>query len=257
MEDQANQQETLEVVEDQNSDESPNQEVSERTAEQIEKLKKHNKELQEERDKYKSVFDATRPPQPQTPSTPSAQDYSHLNQDQVNNVFSGLIDENGYVDTNKLGYLLNDMNNRAIRAEQEAKAAREESRQSVRDFEESQAVRAAHAQFPELDPKSDKFNSDFFDSVTNEIIGQWRRGEKEDLMKAADKWHKRMFPRQESSEDKLKREQGQQARAVINTTPSRSAGRNQSSATEHADLVKRTRAGDTSALKERLEAIGQ
>jgi len=239
-------------------EESQDAQPSERTAEQIEKLKQHNQELKNERDQYKNVYDALRPKEvaQEAIAAPTSDQFSHLNQQQVNDAYAGLIDSEGYVDVNKLTGILTNLNDRAQRAENEAQQARRESRKSVRDFEESKLIQQTHRKFPELDPQSEKFNKDYFDYVTNELIGQMRRGEDEDLLAAADKWHKKIYGTPETKEEQKQREQGDNARVLINTTPQGGATRQQASMADEADLVRRTREGDPDALKERLKRIG-
>lgn len=241
------------------------EDTSERTKEQFTKLsssnkelKKENDEVKKERDNYKNVLESLRPNPEPKPAVPSPQNYPNLSQGEIDNIAQGLVDQNGYVDMSRLDAILRETSNRAVRAEKAALAAQQESQKTVRDFEESAKMREVHKAYPELDPKSDNFNEDFFDAVRNELVGQMLKGQKEDVDVAAEKWHKRMFGKKEteSKEDKAKREQGQEARAVINTTPSASSTRNRTTATDQTDLVQRTRLGDRSALKERLERSG-
>lgn len=256
-----------EVTQPEENQEEPKKD---RTKEQFDKLTQSNQELKKERDEYKNILESLRPNSPNTPQekqeppsvqAPSANQYSHLNQQQVDSITDNFVDDNGYVDVRKLNQFLQDTNQRAIRAEQAAQQARQESRRTVQDFEESNTVKQAHEKYPELDPKSDSFNEEFYDSVRNELVGQMLSGKKEDLLQAASKWHKRMYgPEKKAQKEKEKqeeaqRQEGQQARAAINTTPTGGA-KNRMSMADHDNLVYRTRKGDRNALKERLERSG-
>src|SRR3990167_4203721 len=95
--------------------------VSERTAEEFEKLKAHNTELKQKLEVYKtktSVLDDLRPsdevPLPPTPG---------LTQTEVKEIKSNLVDENGYVDVARLEATLKAADDRARKAEAQAQQA--------------------------------------------------------------------------------------------------------------------------------------
>lgn len=232
--------------------------TNERTKQEFEKLKETNKELKKERDSYKNVLDSLKPDKPITPPAPNippASNYSHLDQNKVNEIAKSLVDDNGMVDMNKLTSMLVEANTRAANAEHEAKSARQESKKTLEDFEETELMRKVHNKFPEIDPKNDKFNEELYDSVRNELVGQMLRGEKEDIWKATEKWHVRMFGKAVPKEAVKKEKEANEARKAISQTPS-GAATNRYSTADHDDLVRRTRLGDKNALKERLERSG-
>lgn len=238
--------------------------AKDRTKEQFDKLKNNNQELKKQNEHYKNVLQSLRPDviepaKPVTPTTPDAKDFSHLNQAQVENITQGLVDENGYVDMGKLSKILQETNERAIRAERAAQAAQSQSTKTVRDFEESSVMQQVHKDYPALDPKSDQFDEEYYDSVRNELVGQMLKTGKEDVPAAAKKWHERLFGKKEpveTKEEKQQREQGEQARALINTTPTGNVTKNRTSSNDLEYLRTQTRLGSQSALKERLERAG-
>jgi hypothetical protein len=119
------------VEEEKPVEEAPKEEeVNDRTKQQFEKLTEHNKNLKKENEelKRKNVLDSLIPepeaPQfPQEPVTnriPLKEQYPGLTQKQIEETFTGLVDENGYVDTGLLIGTLKDLQNRNIQAERRA-----------------------------------------------------------------------------------------------------------------------------------------
>jgi hypothetical protein len=250
--------------------EEPKEEkTKKRTKKQFKKLTKSNKELKKERDQYKSVLDSLKPkvppvqPQQPTRDVPQAETYSHLKQDDIDDVFSGMMDKEGYVDGNKLMGALKSMNERAVRAEKQVetinKSVDARLRQQ-RDFEESRIVREVHEKHPQLDPESDDFNEEYFDSVRNEMIGQMMQG-KQDFMAAADKWYKRYYKEEveEVATKKQKEEatEKEEAKRQINATqPKPTAGTVGFRDYELEALKEETMKGKKGALAERLRRSG-
>lgn len=154
------------------------EDVSERTRQEFDKLKAHNKELAEKlkalEPKPESVFDSLRPQAPQA--------FANLTPQQVGDISQKFTDTEGYLDENALSKALREANERAQRAEVEAQKTRE----AFRQFEEKEQVRVTHHKFPQLDRDSDQFDPRFFELVRNEMIGQMMRGE-QDYLKAAEK----------------------------------------------------------------------
>lgn len=228
--------------------------ASDRTKEQFEKLKQHNKELsdrlkaletQEKQPEY-NPFDITGGgsrtdvPRVELPSIPG------LNKTQVNDVYDKLVDENGYIDHEELKRALKEAKEAAEKATFEAKLAREELDKRT----EGEQVRVTHKEFPQLDPKSPEFNEKFFNAVRNEMVSQIIRGEK-DYMAAAKKvssW----FPVQKKEEVAAKK----QEQAHVSTFTGTSQGRPQPKSGESSDLARRMWKGDRSALLERLNKSG-
>jgi len=220
--------------------------ASDRTREQFEKLKKHNQELAEKVKKYENIgspFDALRPP---LSSNPVSTNVPMPFQDgQTEN----LVDTEGYIDDKVLKREL-------AQAKEEARKARIEAqyiRENVQRIEENQQVREAHREFPQLDPKSEKFNPKFFEAVKNKLVSQMIAGER-DLLKAS-KEVAEWFPleqKKEISPEQIKKEEQARRANLSGTTVSHVA----ESGTDQSDLERRTRLGDTNALLERLRRSG-
>jgi len=177
---------------------------SDRTKKQFDKLKQHNRELEdkakssESRAKnLESVVDSLEPkpyqqqPQPQRqvqsqqPQPPSAQQYSHLNQDDVNKIANEWMDENGYINVLKMNKALNDQNIAAQKAIGESQRTRQELegvKAKLNFFDQQQKsvmVKKTHDKYPQVDPQSKEFDSDFYDLVKSEMIGQMTRGQRD------------------------------------------------------------------------------
>lgn len=229
------------------SDDLP-EDVSERTRNEFAKLKEHNKQLSErlkavEDEKNKptgSVFDSFQLPEIELPKVPN------LSNQQVNDVYANLVDKDGYIDQIALTKALREANENAKQAREEAKRAREELDKRT----ESQQIKAAHKEFPWLDPKNiKKFDKKFYNAVRNEMVSQMIKGEK-DLVEAARKvaeW----YPLPKEEEELAKKEEQVKVANVTGTTSSRKAPSNNAS-----DLQRRMWRGDRSALLERLSNAG-
>jgi len=224
--------------------------VAERTAEEFSKLKEHNAQLKAENEAYKSktsVLDDLRPsseaPLPFTPS---------LTQTNVEEIKSSLVDENGYVDVARLELALKTADDRARKAETQAQQA--EAR--MQRFEESTQVRAAHAEFPHLDPKSEAFDAKFYELVKNELIGQMMKGE-QDIIQAAKKVSEFYVPKVDVTEAKEEAVNQYKSnitkRAMANE---KGSGRGRTEPSNRDDLIQKTLKGDNDALYKRLQASG-
>jgi hypothetical protein len=157
----------------------------ERTKAYIEKLKSEIEELRSSKKPDpalgESVFDALHPerqveeellrqginpdqqlPQPQMQSQPTP----YLNPSQVQNIQRQFVDENGNVDIEGLNRALYQANQQAFMATQRLQTVE----QKLARIEESTQVRDAHAQFPEIDPQSPKFNRQAFELVRDRIF---------------------------------------------------------------------------------------
>lgn len=221
-------------------------EASERTKEQFDKLKAHNRELADrlrrlEGSPEDSVFDSLRP-QPTMPKLV----LPNLTQNQVEDISTKLVDENGYIDQNLLVRTLKEANDRATKAETEARRTRE-------DFErmqENEQVKRAHKLFPQLDPKSTDFDPKFYEQVKDKVISTMVKSGTKDLVQAANdvaEW----YPLKK--EPKESKETEQQVRKIQANAPSQGVNKLPSN---QDDLVRRTQMGDSSALMERLKRAG-
>jgi hypothetical protein len=265
----------------------PPPEVSERTAEQIEKLTTHNKQLKEENTALieekaeeitkPDVLSSLRPPESETPYrelTPQLvrqvdQITPDLKQPEVEDIYSKLIDKDGYIDPDLLIKTLRDANESAkqanIRAEQagrEAQEAKAETKKTKRDFEESKEVRLVHKKYPQINPHNEDFNENFWDDVRKEIAtAPILKGTTPSFMEAADLiWNARYAEKKEVEEvkkvEKEKIEETENAKRNINASiPS---GRVDSYAKSDEEALRQaTIYGKKGALAERLRRIGQ
>lgn len=227
------------------------EDASERTKEQFEKLKQHNAQLQErlktlEAPPETSVLDTFKPlgteaevPQFSFPGVP---------QEQVDNAVANLVDKDGYLDEKILKSTLSDL-------QQQIKAAKEEAanlRKTYEQKEENEQVRVTHNKYPQLDPKSSQFDPKFFEKVKEKMIVQFVNG-KRDFLAAADSVAEDYPLKVEKQEAQKKQDQVRQINAT-GSTSGRSSTPMKTSFDD--DLVRRTRAGDSSALMERLSKAG-
>ena len=223
---------------------------SERTKQEFEKLKAHNAQLAEElssfkQAKYSSVLDELRP-QPQV--------YDNLNQQQVDEVAQGLVDDNGYIDQDLLNKKLSEADSRAKSADE--RAANAEARvERIERAEETKTTREAHTKYPQLDPYSPSFDRRFYDMVKNEMIGQYVQGQN-DLIGAADKVN--AFLSEGKAEAKVAEAESQAKQEVTSQREQASTTAVASGAvpnsTEYDQLIEGTRAGDSTSIGKRLMA---
>ena len=214
-------------------------EASERTRVEFEKLTKHNAELKEQLDAYKgktSVLDDLKPPAPviETKVEPK----------------SRFVDENGYVDVAKVEESLSKADERAAKAEAKA----EEVARKIQDSEEKAMVKAAHAEFPQLDPHNENFDPKFYELVRNDLIGQMMQGT-QDIVQAAQRVSKLYTPvdveaakTEAVTEYKGKVKRSQATESVT--------GRGKGEPSDQEELARKTREGDPNALFKRLQASG-
>ncbi len=220
--------------------------VAERTKEEFEKLKQHNAELKQKLSTYEdktSVLDDLRPQQA----------FPNLTPTQVQEVENSLVDQNGFVDVNRLNLMLKEANDRAKQAE--AKADQADAR--VQNFEETAQVRAAHAKYPSLDPhNTEGFDPKFYEAVRNELVGQMMNG-KRDIVEAADKVSQWFQPKVDVS--KAKEEAVKEYKEKVtkrDQATSISGARGQEIPSEREELIEKTKQGDNLALYKRLQASG-
>ncbi len=183
--DDTNKAETLDLPED----------VSERTRQQFEKLKKHNQELAkkleelqktgQKEEPVESVFDSFNPKvdvaEPQIPNP--NQDFNYLNQQQISNIANQFVDQDGNVDIDGLNQALYQANLQAKQAIEEARKAREE----IARWEENRQTKEAYAKYPQLDPlQKDKFDRKFYELVRDRMVSNFSRGIKKTFREVAD-----------------------------------------------------------------------
>ena len=216
---------------------------NERTKEQFNKLVQRNKELNEkvqqlEKNKnsdpvaYGSVYDTFK-------SDPFAG---------IQTSDTEYVDEEGNVDIKKLNADIKAAKMSALEAKRLAEQARE-------DYE----IRDAHSKHPYLDPQNSEFDPAFFELVKDRVLRQrYYEGKNIPLSKIADEVSSyyrpgnRVQSEQKKAVDEYKKAQSQ----ITNNAPiSSSTGRRQEG-TNLDDLRARTQAGDLSAVRERLKALG-
>ena len=180
-------------------EETTKEEEKDRTTEQFEKLTESNKELKEERDKYKNVLDSLQPEQQQPTQgyekpvsrAPLAKNFDNLKQNDIDEVFKSMVDDNGYLDGNKLFGVLKKLDARTTRAEETAERVRiqaEKEKIARKQQQKSDKMQIVHDKYPRLNPENiEIFDPQFYELVRNDLIGQMMDG-KEDPMVAADKW---------------------------------------------------------------------
>jgi len=229
--------------------------ASERTREQFEKLRQHNASLSERLKALEtpnpetSVFDTFRPQEQQTNAVMPEFTFPGIPQNQVNDVVADFIDKDGYIDDKILKSTLSDL-------QQQIKAAKEEAanvRKSYEKREENDQVRVTHNKYPQLDPKSPSFDRKFFERVKEKMIVQFVNGNR-NFLEAADGVAEDYPLKTIANTDAQKKQN--QVRQINATGSSTSRSTAPNSSSDDDDLVRRTRAGDRSALMERLEKAG-
>jgi dynactin complex subunit len=263
-----------------NPQEQPvDQAVSERTKEQFTKLTHSNSTLKEQNDQLNEEVERLRqealsyqsngfmpqypepvpPPQPIPPiqypwlvnTPPSPAQYPDLSKKQINDVFSNLQDENGYVNIDAVKEALKEAQDTAKRAQQEAERARRESQEQKKtfdDFQRNSTAKLVHSEYPELDANNkDDFNPTFYEAVRNEMLNQLVHTGQEDFMAAAKKWAPHYAKKEKSKQ--------QEALKQINATQPVAASQRDSKAVDD-DLIMRVRRGQKGALEERLKRAG-
>jgi len=175
----------------------------------------------------------------------------NLSPTQVEEIKSKFIDEQGFVDVVKVEEALNKADERAKRAEQKAEAIE----QRIQNSEEQVEVKAVHAEYPVVDPHSEKFDPDFYRLVKLELVDQMMNGKKDfrsacesasKIYKKADVSQAKSLAEEEHKEKVTKRDQ---AAEVV-------TGRGKGEPSDLDELKQKTREGDENALFKRLQASG-
>ena len=278
-EEEETQEETPETPEKPEEVEIPAEEPAEdeqkkRTQEQFEKLKEHNASLKEELEKEKikkqvptrNALDALIPqePSPVTNAVPTPQQYPNLSPKEIKDVFAGLVDSQGYVDSGLLIETLKETDNRAKEAEQRVQLAEQENKRINRrmdDFERKEIMRKVHEMYPKINPEnadSDnpalKFDEAFYDAFQGEVIRQWSTTGQEDVWLAAKKWSDILYGDMKKA-DKEKAEEAELAKRNINATTAKQTNQ-QGTGKDQDELIMGTRLGRKGSLAERLKRSG-
>ena len=252
-----------------------------RTTEQFEKLTKSNKELKEERDQYKNLFEGLRPTevpqeaeQYQQPinQAPPATEFQNINQTDVNEKFREMIDENGYLDGNKLMETLKAMDDRAQRAEIAARQVQESNQKKElvqREREEKEATLRVYDKFPHLDPNNVdgidkdgelvKFDPKMWQYVKNELESKARRGimpSDSDYMSAAEQVYEDLYGGRDMAKKDEQKKVVEQKNIINATRPRSTMNVNYYKDDEESVLIDQVRAGKRGAVGELLRRKG-
>lgn len=261
--------EVIETPDDTTQDtpeEEENAVKKDRTRQQIEKLKQHNQELKEERDQYKSLFESSRPVEaPQQAPTPQQAGAPNLTQQQVNDVYQGMVDENGYIDGARLIQALQQADQRSKLAEQKAAQLEQQARQrEAQAFQqqEKDAQTRVYAKYPQLDPNGEQFDPKMYQYVYNDLAAKAKRGElptEKDYMKAADTVYNDLYEGRDMT-NKQKEEQTKKTdqKLQINATrPRSSIEKDYFAGVEEDELLKQVQSGKRGAVAALLKRHGQ
>lgn len=242
-------------------------EEKDRTTEQFDKLTKSNQDLKdqldlakEEADKYKKLAD--------TPvnKSPDAKQFSNLNQQQVDQTFSSMIDESGFLDGNKLMNVLGQMNQRAIQAEERAMRAEEtakNSQQSLSERSEKEAKNKVFSKFPQLDPENkETFDPKMHRAVFDRLAVKAKAGEypkDEDYMEAANSVYEDFYKDNDMGKkvDEQKQEKETQKQQVNAIKPSSNQQAGFYADQNDDNLLQQVQNGKRGALAEMLKRRGQ
>ncbi len=247
---------------------------NDRTSEQFEKLTTSNKELkeksdlaeaenkvlQEELEKYKKLYEAP------TNQVPDQKQFSNLNQQQVNQTFNSMVDENGFLDGNKLMSTLNELDAKARQAEERAQRAEQtaqETTKKTQEREEKEAQSKVYSKYPQLDPENkEAFDPKMWRAVYNALAVKARAGDnptEKDYIEAADQVYTDFYSDNDMNKKDLeqkeeKEEQKQQINA-IKPTSNMQAG--YYSDLEEKDLMSNVNQGKRGSVAELLRRRGQ
>lgn len=220
--------------------------ASERTRQEFEKLKQHNKELAERL----ANLEASRGTTPVTTTTVADElrfpRPEPVNDADISKTIQDLTDKDGYLDEAKLKAVLKKNQDAAVVAQQAALAAEER----VTKFEEREQMREARGIAPEFDPFNRDYNPEFYDKVVLNLQRMKLKTGKMDIVQAT----KEVKAELEKSKNKDKgSEKVVEQRQQINAVPSERRSDTKYSSDE---LVLRSRQGDRSAIYDRLKRSG-
>lgn len=254
---------TVEVPQEQVVEGLP-QDASERTKQEFEKLKEHNKQLATENARLKSntpqppsllesylfappppLASAPAPQMPQMPQQPMS-----LPQTQAEPVAQGVVDAEGYLNQPELERRFK-LAEEARKQAQEAQQQAQQAMERVARFEATAQVNAVYTEFPELDPSSPHYDEDAFVLVRNEMIGQLAASGTQDAVRAARNMSKyfRKAPTVTPAQQQVLQERSQ---ALAGTGSGTSSTLN---AAEEGELRKRS-LHDDAAMDERIKRAG-
>lgn len=250
------------------------EEKKDRDLEQLKKLANSNQELKEERDiaqaeaaalaeeneQYKKLYEAP------TNVVPDANQYGNLNQQQIDNTFASMMDENGFLDGNKLARTLQELNARQIQAEERARKAEELASRTVnslQDRTEREAQQQVYLKYPQLNPDNkEAFDPKMWRAVYNELAVKAKAGDNptdRDYLDAADRVYSDFYAGNDmNKKEEAKKEEIVEAKQQINAVrPSSTAIAGYYKDEEEQDLIQKVQQGKRGALAEMLNRRGQ
>lgn len=230
--------------------------VSERTRQEFEKLKAHNRELANKLTKaestqygnsvFESVYGQKSQPQAVPPTVPF-----QGKQETVPN----FVDANGYVDVEAQTRFLNDLALRTQHAEAEARQTRE----TVRQQEEKRQIKEAHEKYPWLNPSdSGQFDPTSFELVRDRLVRNMWEGREQTLAEVAEevtKFHTPSVKAEEIKEQAVAEFKEKQTIKAQASAVQSGKGQPREESARGEELRERTRRGDNSALDERIKNI--
>jgi hypothetical protein len=232
------------------------EDAKERTKVEFEKLKEHNRQLAEENALLKaqtpkqSVLDNLLPNGGVQTVAPN------LNQQQVDDIVKGLVDENGYIDQALLENTLRQANQQVAEANKKAETATSIANQAlsqVNKFGQDREVRIAHKKFPNVDPESPKYDPIFFKKVKNELLGAMYEGRKLSFVDACRDVAVTYSPNAQAVKVKAVEEYKETVAQKNSLNPTGSSRPDVRTSKE--DLIEGTRKGDAASIAARLANI--
>jgi hypothetical protein len=217
---------------------------NDRTREQFNKLKTKNKEMYEELQQLRKTRNADSVAYGSVYDTFKADPFAGIPTSDTNEEY---VDEEGNVDIKKLNADIKAAKMSALEAKRLAEQARE-------DYE----VKEAHSKHPYLDPQNSEFDPQFFELVKDRVLRQrYYEGKNIPLGKIADEVSSFYKPGAKGNVEKTAIENYKKTQAQIaNTAPLVNSNRIRQEQSNLNDLRERTSKGDSSAIQERLKALG-
>jgi len=245
-------------------DATPTEEDALENSKNPERTKKYIDGLKDENKKYKDVLSSLTPEEKyEAPvqQAPQAEQFQTLQQGDIDQVFRSMVDDQGFVDGNKLLNTLRDLDTSAKNSKQAAEKALEHARRvevAQQEQQKSATMQTVHEKYPQLDPESESFDSRYWEFVRNELIGQMMEG-KQDPLSAAEKGYDVFYKEQQvTKEEKAQKEEKDNAKAQINATRPRSSSAVGYYENEEEEALKaKVQAGKKGALAELLRRRGQ
>jgi hypothetical protein len=232
--------------------------VTERTRQEFEKLKAHNKEMAEKlksleqpQAPWRSAFDMLTP-QGQPVQVPQPIPV----QAAVEEIKPVVPDENGYVDINTLNQTIAQVNERSRRVEERSKTAEQKASEAVdrvSKYEHTDKTLKTYAQHPYLDPNGDKFDQKFSELVSKELLYRMYSGGSQDYLEAANQVKAKYYDPTATTEVKPVPEKKDVTKRDLVTPPT---GAKVDKDVDQDKLVSESYRGNKDAIYQRLKNSG-